>query len=62
MRSRLSPALLALFSFFLFSTLTFSGPIEDCAEYTKLGVPGTKNIILPQEIWDGCINKKVQET
>lgn len=26
------------------------------------GVPGTKNIILPQEIWDGYIHKKAQKT
>lgn len=46
MRLRLSPAIIAFSVFFLFSVLTLAGPIEDCAEYAKLGVPGQEGEIL----------------
>jgi endonuclease G len=46
MRFRLRPVLL-VFSIFLFLTSpTLAGPLEDCAEYAQLGVPGQDGDIL----------------
>ncbi|NLT24755.1 MAG: DNA/RNA non-specific endonuclease, partial [Syntrophorhabdus sp.] len=36
----------ALSIFFLFSSLALAGPLEDCAEYARLGVPGQDGDLL----------------
>ncbi len=44
--SRKNIASLTVIAFIIFSSLGFAGPIEDCAEYAKLGVPGSDGTIL----------------
>lgn len=46
MRFRSRPVSFFLSVFILFSFSAFSGPIEDCAEYAQLGVPGHDGDIL----------------
>jgi len=46
MRFRLRPVLLFLSIFLVLTSPTLAGPLEDCAEYARLGVPGQDGDIL----------------
>ena len=46
MRFRLRPVLLVFSIFLSLSSLALAGPLEDCAEYAQLGVPGQDGDIL----------------
>ncbi len=46
MRFRLRPVLLFLSIFLVLTSPTLAGPLEDCAEYAQLGVPGQDGDIL----------------
>jgi len=46
MRFRLHPVLLVLSIFLSLSSLTLAGPLEDCAEYAQLGIPGQDGNLL----------------
>jgi len=46
MRFKLRSVLLSLSIFLLLISPTFSGPLEDCAEYAQLGIPGQDGDLL----------------